>query len=310
MKVIFAGTPDFSVYVLNALIDAGHEVCAVYTQPDRPKGRGRKLALSAVKEAALKHGLVIYQPKSLKGKAEQAEIAALNADIMVVVAYGLILPKVILELPKLGCLNVHASLLPKYRGASPLQAAILNGDRQSGVTIMQMDVGLDTGDMILKKHCLIGENDSVQTLHDSLAVLGGEGIVEALSAIEDNRAVFEKQDDTQANYAGKIKKEDARMDWSKSSQTLHDQVRAYHGWPVSHSLLDEMVVRIWQAERADNKQGLPGQILEVEKDSLIIACSEGALSIKKIQLPNSKPMAIKDCLNSKRALFVVGERFH
>lgn len=309
MRVIFAGTPEFSVNVLEALITAGHEICAVYTQPDRPKGRGRKLAFSAVKEAALSHDLPIFQPKSLKDEEEQSQLAALNADVMVVVAYGLILPKAVLDTPKLGCLNVHASLLPKYRGASPIQAAILNGDNESGVTIMQMDVGLDTGDMILKKTCPIGENDTVQMLHDTLAVLGGEGIVETLAAIETDRAVFEKQDDELANYAGKITKDDARIDWQQSCEVIHNQVRAYHGWPVSHTTLNDQVTRIWQTEKMSSGSGKPGEILEVGKDSLIITCGDGALSIKKIQLPNSKPMQIKDCLNSKRSLFEIGTCF-
>lgn len=309
MRVIFAGTPEFSVNVLESLIKAGHDICAVYTQPDRPKGRGRKLAISAIKQAALSHQLPIYQPKSLKGEAEQTQLASFNADIMVVVAYGLILPKKVLEIPRFGCLNVHASLLPKYRGAAPIQAAILNGDDVSGVTIMQMDVGLDTGDMILKKQCAIGENDTAQMLHDTLSVLGADAIVETLPTIENGAALLEKQDDTQANYAGKISKEDALIDWQKSYQEIHNQVRAYYGWPVSHTTLNDNAIRIWQTEKVSDLQGRPGEIIKVDKDALIVSCGEGALSIKQIQLPNSKPMSIKDCLNSKRSWFVVGELF-
>lgn len=309
MKVIFAGTPDFSVGILEALIKAKHDICAVYTQPDRPKGRGLKVSYSPVKQKALEYDLPIFQPKSLKSAEAQAEMAAFNADVMVVVAYGLILPKAILDIPKHGCLNVHASLLPKYRGASPLQAAILKGDTESGVTIMQMDVGLDTGDMLLKKVCAIGENDTIEQLHDSLSQLGGLGIIDVLSAIDENKLKPEKQDDLEACYAGKIKKQDALIDWCLSAQELHNQIRAFYGWPVSYSYLADSMVRIWQSEVLDNLSSKPGQILEVSKDSLVVGCGVGALSIKKIQLPNSKPMFIKDCLNSKRSLFNVGSYF-
>lgn len=312
MKIIFAGTPDFSVAVLQALIDAKHEICAVYTQPDRPKGRGRKLALSPVKIKAQSYELPIFQPTSLRNKQDQEQLASLNADVMVVVAYGLILPQAILDAPKLGCLNVHASILPKYRGASPIQAAILNGDLESGVTIMQMDKGLDTGAMILKKYCHIGANDNAAQLHDVLSSLGANGIVETLAAIENDSAIFETQDDSQTSYAGKIAKEDACIDWSQSSSKIHDLVRAYNPWPVAYSFLNSNKIRIWQTEIIESSYSekyADGQIIEVGKDFLIIACADKALSIKKIQLSNSKPMLIKDCLNSKRSMFVVGECF-
>ncbi len=312
MKIIFAGTPDFSVPVLQALIDAEHEICAVYTQPDRPKGRGRKLALSPVKEKALSYDLPIFQPASLRNNEAQEELKSLNADVMVVVAYGLILPQVVLDTPKLGCLNIHASILPKYRGASPIQAAILNGDTESGVTIMQMDKGLDTGAMIIKKYCPIKENDNAQQLHDGLSTLGAKAIVETLTAIDTGSARFEVQDDLQASYAGKIAKEDACIDWSSSASDIHNLVRAYNPWPVAYSFLNNNKIRIWQTEITAStypESFKDGQIIEVGKDFLIIACANKAVSIKKIQLSNAKPMPIKDCLNSKRELFVVGECF-
>lgn len=309
MKIIFAGTPHFSVSVLTALIEAGHDVCAVYTQPDRPKGRGRQVAFSPVKETALAHNLTVCQPLSLKDEAEHRKMASFNADVMVVVAYGLILPKSILDLPLHGCLNVHASLLPLYRGASPIQAALLKGDSESGVTIMQMDVGLDTGDMILKKTCPIDINDTSQHLHDALSILGAKGLIEALEKIENKTATFETQDDSLANYAGKIKKSDALIDWNQTADEIHNQVRAYYGWPVSYSQLNTNIIRIWETEIVSMSSLTPGEILEVGKASIIVACGKGALLIKKLQLPNSKPMAVHECLNSKRSLFVVGEIF-
>lgn len=312
MRIIFAGTPDFSVPVLQALLDADHDICAVYTQPDRPKGRGRKMTYSPVKQRAMELGLEVVQPKSLKNEPAQQQMAAFDAELMVVVAYGLLLPKAVLSIPTRGCINVHASLLPKYRGASPIQAAILAGDKQTGITIMQMDVGLDTGDMILKKNCLIEPDDTSQTLHDKLATIGANAIVETLSQLSQAKAIFEKQDDSQASYAGKISKEDACIDWHKQAIDIERTIRAYNPWPVSYSLLNQKKVRIWQAsifDTVDTAKYQAGQIIEVGKARLLIACGSGILSVETIQLEGSKPMPIKDCLNAKRALFVEGQCF-
>lgn len=311
MRILFAGTPDFSVPVLQALMDAGHQICAVYTQPDRPKGRGRKLSPSPVKVCAQSHGLPIEQPKSLRQKDAQAALAAYQPELMVVVAYGLILPRAVLETPALGCVNVHASLLPKYRGASPIQAAVLNGDKTSGVTIMQMDEGLDTGDMILKRECNIGAQDTAADLHDALSTMGASAIVDAVHLLESKQATFEKQDDTKASYAGKITKEDALIDWSKPAATIHQQIRAYHPWPVAYSSLNDQVIRIWQAELLSTEphQYQAGEIVEVAKKHLHIACGQGILAISQLQLVGGKSLSIADFLNAKRSMFVVGDCF-
>jgi methionyl-tRNA formyltransferase len=307
MKVIFAGTPEFALPILQGLIDSQHEVCAVLTQPDRPKGRGRKLAFSAVKQMALANELPLYQPSSLKGEEIQSQLAEMKADVMVVVAYGLILPKAVLALPKFGCLNVHASILPKYRGASPIQSAILQGDLQSGVTIMQMDVGLDTGDMCLVETCPIDASDTSQSLHDKLSELGADALLQVLQQLTDQTATFIPQDNNQATYAAKIQKSDAQINWQLSANTLCQQIRAYNPWPISYcSLADGKIMRIWQAtvvELPSHLAASPGEIIEISKERLVIACGEQGLSIEKLQLPGSKPMSIKDCLNAKRDLF-------
>ncbi len=306
MKILFAGTPDFSVPILQALLDANHDVCAVYTQPDRPKGRGQKTAFSPVKSLAVEHGLPVEQPQSLKNLEAQQQLARYQADVMVVVAYGLILPKAVLDIPKYGCINVHASLLPKYRGASPIQAAILAGDELSGVTIMQMDVGLDTGDMIIKKSCVLAGQETAQSLHDKLSVLGAEAINDALRDIVQGTAQFESQEESLASYAGKIQKEQARIDWSNSAIEIDRQIRAFNPWPVCYSHLDDKTVRIWQAsvvEGAETKLHQAGDIISLGKDYCHIACGEGVLSIERLQLAGSKAMSIKDCLNAKRSLF-------
>lgn len=313
MRVIFAGTPSFSVPVLNALLASDHEVCAVLTQPDRPKGRGRKLAVSPIKEAALQLELPIYQPKSLRDVAIQTKLQAMQADVMVVVAYGLLLPEAVLSLPMHGCLNVHASLLPKYRGASPIQAAILQGDKETGVTIMRMDKGLDTGDMLLKRYCAIEPDDTAQVLHDKLASLGAEAIVDALAQIANGTALFEKQHDEEATYAPKITKEDARIDWTQPATDIANQIRAYNPWPIAHAMLGHTTVRIWCATPLScfsQSSAKPGQLLEVSKSRLIVACGEGALQIDIVQLPGGKALPIQACLNAKRELFIEGESFN
>lgn len=311
MKILFAGTPEFSVPVLEALYNHGDDICAVYTQPDRPKGRGRKISCSPVKEKALELGIEVLQPKTLKTQQEQEQLAAFEPELMIVVAYGLILPRVVLDIPKYGCVNVHASILPKYRGASPIQAALLAGDQQTGVTIMQMDVGLDTGDMILKKTCTIQEGENAQSLHDKLALLGAKGIIETIEQLEQGKICFEKQDQSQASYAGKINKLDAKIDWQESATTIENKIRAYNPWPVAYIQLEDASIRIWQAKaigctNSDIQQSRPGQILKVDKDAITVVCGQGLLQITTLQFPGSKPLSVRDCLNARRSILSVG----
>ncbi|MEH6467663.1 MAG: methionyl-tRNA formyltransferase, partial [Porticoccus sp.] len=254
MHIVFAGTPEFAAHHLQALLDDDHhKIVAVYTQPDRPAGRGKKLTASPVKVLAQAHGLTVNQPVSLKEAEQQKILRDLNADIMVVVAYGLLLPKAILDTPHLGCINVHASLLPRWRGAAPIQRAIEAGDKETGVTIMQMDIGLDTGDMLLKAHCPITETDTGGSLHDKLASIGPPALLKTLLELEEGSAVAEKQDDELSNYAPKISKDEALVDWSQSAKIIARKVRAFNPFPVTYTTLGNEGgekterVRLWQA---------------------------------------------------------------
>lgn len=308
LKIIFAGTPDFSVAPLKALIDSQHEVVAVYTQPDRPAGRGRKLTPSPVKACALEHGIEVYQPEKLKNVEDQQPLIDLNADLMVVVAYGIILPQEILGAPRLGCINIHASLLPRWRGAAPIQRAILAGDTQTGITIMQMDVGLDTGDMLLKSHCDIAADDTGSSLHDKLAALGAEALIDALPAIINQTIPAEKQDDAQANYAHKLQKSEALIDWSKPAIELQRQVNAFNAWPVAQTPIEVkgkmQMLRIWRAQAADASTGAspsgahPGKVIACEKQGIDVATGEGILRLLKIQMPGKKPMDVAAFVNA------------
>jgi methionyl-tRNA formyltransferase len=288
VKIIFAGTPEFAASALAALLEE-HEVIAVLTQPDRPAGRGMQLAASPVKQLALQHGLTVLQPVSLKGEEAQKEIAALHADVMVVAAYGLILPKVVLEMPRYGCLNIHASLLPRWRGAAPIQRAILAGDSQTGITIMQMDVGLDTGDMLLTEVCPIESTDNAQTLHDKLAIIGASSIVNALNLLEKNSLTPVRQDDTLACYAAKLLKGEAQIDWNQDAEQVARAVRAYNPFPVCQAKLNDVIVKIWQAEivRVD-RQGVPGEVLAADKSGITVACGKDALRLQVLQRPGGR----------------------
>lgn len=287
MKIIFAGTPHFAASALEALL-CEHQIIAVLTQPDRPAGRGMQLAASPVKQLALQHGLTVLQPDSLKTEQAQLEIAALNADVMVVAAYGLILPKAVLELPRFGCLNIHASLLPRWRGAAPIQRAILAGDRETGITIMQMDVGLDTGDMLLRKSCPIEDNDNAQTLHDKLAKLGADCILDALHLLEKNQLTPVAQDNNAACYAAKLLKGEALIDWRQDADLIARAVRAYNPFPICQARLNDVVLKIWQAEARSDVNGEPGCVTAVDKQGITVACGKGALQLQVLQRPGGR----------------------
>jgi methionyl-tRNA formyltransferase len=288
VRLIFAGTPPFAAAALDALADAGHDIALVLTQPDRPAGRGMKLTPSAVKQAALARGLPVAQPTSLKTPEAQAELRATDADVMVVAAYGLILPQAVLDLPRFGCLNIHASLLPRWRGAAPIQRAILAGDAETGITIMQMDAGLDTGAMLSKTAVPIRDSDTAASLHDALAAAGASAIVAALA----NYAALapEAQDDSQATYAAKLSKEEAQLDWNQPADALARAVRAYNPVPGAWTLLDGAPLKIWAAQ-AGAGTGLPGEVLRAEADRLLVACGSGALAVQELQPAGSKRMA-------------------
>ncbi|WP_421189755.1 methionyl-tRNA formyltransferase [Aeromonas sanarellii] len=307
LKLIFAGTPDFAARHLAALLSSGHEVVAVYTQPDKPAGRGQKLTASPVKELALAHSLPVYQPASLRNEAAQAELAALGADLMVVVAYGLILPKAVLDTPRLGCINVHGSLLPRWRGAAPIQRSIWAGDAETGVTIMQMDVGLDTGAMIRKVTCPIAADETSASLYDKLAGLGPQALVDTLNAMAAGDTAAEPQDDALANYAEKLSKEEARIDWSMEAAAIERCIRAFNPWPISWFEVAGQTVKVWQAEVVPQAHGqAAGTLLKADKQGIEVATGQGVLRLLTLQPPGKKAMSVSDLLNSRRDWFEPG----
>lgn len=307
LRIIFAGTPDFAAKHLASLVESSHEIVAVYTKEDTPSGRGKKLQASAVKHLALEHNLPVIQPRSLRDHDAQQELAALNADLMVVVAYGLILPQTVLDTPRLGCINVHGSLLPKWRGAAPIQRAIWAGDAQSGVTIMQMDKGLDTGAMLYKASLDIASDETSATLYDRLAELGPNALVEAIDLLSQDKLDAEAQDDAQATYAHKLSKDEAKINWNDNAQHIERCIRAFNPWPVSYFQIAEMNVKVWQATcDSAPTSASAGTIISADKKGIVIATSQGSITLLNLQFPGKKAMAINDILNSRKALFEVG----
>ncbi|MDP0561914.1 MAG: methionyl-tRNA formyltransferase [Candidatus Endonucleobacter sp. (ex Gigantidas childressi)] len=311
LRIIFAGTPDFASAHMQAILDSNHRLIAVYSQPDRPAGRGRKLKASSVKTLALQHNIPVYQPISLREEDKQEVLAALNPDLMVVVAYGLILPQVILDTPQFGCVNVHGSILPRWRGAAPIQRAIAASDKESGVTIMQMDAGLDTGDILIKAYCPIYTNDTSADLHDRLIEVGKPALIAALDAIAEGRIQAKKQDNKLACYAHKLSKAEARLDWQKTAAELEREVLAFNPWPVATIAIEDLVIKVWQATAAEyNSNAAPGTLIKADKDGLDIACSDGVLRITQVQPPSARAMPVQDLLNSRKTFFIVGNQFH
>ncbi|MBJ3815088.1 methionyl-tRNA formyltransferase [Shimwellia pseudoproteus] len=307
LRIIFAGTPDFAARHLDALLSSHHQVVGVFTQPDRPAGRGKKLMPSPVKVLAEEKGLPVFQPASLRPEENQQLVSSLNADLMVVVAYGLILPKAVLDMPRLGCINVHGSLLPRWRGAAPIQRSLWAGDSETGVTIMQMDVGLDTGDMLYKLACPITAQDTSASLYDKLAGLGPQGLLSTLEQLAAGTARPEVQDEAQVTYAEKLSKEEARLDWALSAAQLERCIRAFNPWPVSYFLIEDQPVKVWQASViAGSTTQAPGTILGAGKDGIQIATADGILNIEMLQPAGKKPMAARDLLNSRKDWFSPG----
>lgn len=297
-RIIFAGTPEFAVPSLNALLHSNHTVCAVYTQPDRQAGRGLKLHASPVKQVALEHGIEVYQPTTLKTEEAQAQLKALQADLMVVAAYGLILPKAVLDAPRFGCVNIHASLLPRWRGAAPIQRALLAGDMVTGITLMQMDVGLDTGAMLKKETCDILPDDTGETLHDKMAALGGKMLAEHIDNIENLPKT--PQDDSQAMYAKKIDKSEAELNWQEPAAVLERKIRAFNPWPVAHTQLFDQTLRIWAAQVLPFARTTEeiGHVLHCQRDGIDIVTSDGLLRLLKVQRAGGKVVSVGDFLNA------------
>ena len=309
LRIIFAGTPDFAARHLDALLSSEHQVVGVFTQPERPAGRGKKLMPSPVKVLAEEKGVPVFQPGSLRPQENQQLVADLQADIMVVVAYGLILPKAVLDMPRLGCINVHGSLLPRWRGAAPIQRSLWAGDVQTGVTIMQMDVGLDTGDMLHKLSCPITADDTSGSLYDKLANLGPHGLLHTLTQLAAGTAKPEVQDEALVTYAEKLSKEEARVDWSLSAAQLERCIRAFNPWPMSYIVIDEQPVKIWQASVINTPtNAAPGTILEANRQGIQVATSEGILNLLSLQPAGKKAMGVQDLLNSRREWFIPGNR--
>lgn len=298
MKIIFAGTPEFAVPSLQMLLDSRHEVCAVYTQPDRPAGRGRKLTASPVKALALKANIPVFQPLALKSEEELQQLVSFDADLMIVVAYGMILPQTVLDVPKRGCINVHGSLLPRWRGAAPIQRAIMAGDEKTGVTIMQIVRKLDAGAMLHKEEYVIGLNDTASVVHDKLAQIGAVGLAKVLLQIDAGSVHAEEQDEALVTYAEKLEKSEASLDWSQPAEQLARKVRGLNAWPVAQTRYRGEILRIWQAEAmASDANAEPGTVICAGKN-MDVATGKGLLRLHEVQLPGGKRMAVQAFLSA------------
>ncbi|SFO02140.1 methionyl-tRNA formyltransferase [Xenorhabdus japonica] len=311
LRIIFAGTPDFAARHLAALLNSQHQVVGVLTRPDKPAGRGKKLTPSPVKVLAEKHDIPVFQPKTLRTEESQQWVMAQQPDIMIVVAYGLILPQAALDIPRLGCLNVHGSLLPRWRGAAPIQRSIWAGDQETGVTIMQMDAGLDTGDMLLKAICPITNEDTSASLYEKLADIGPGTLLNTLSLITSGKCQPEIQDDILATYAEKLNKDEAKIDWNLPAAQIERCVRAFNPWPMSFFLIDDQPVKIWQTEAIkEQTTHAPGTVISADKKGIQIATADGILNITQLQPPGKKAMSAADLLNSKREWFTPGSKIN
>lgn len=299
MRIVFMGTPDFAAASLKELLKTKHEIAGVFTQPDKPKGRGYHLVAPPVKELAVQHGLAVYQPQKMRDGEALSVLKELNPDLIAVVAYGKLLPKEILELPKYGCVNVHGSLLPKYRGAGPIQWSVIDGEPVTGVTTMYMGEGLDTGDMILKKETPIGEEETYGELHDRLAEIGAQALIETLDLIEQGEAPREKQDDSLSSYAPMLDKEIARLDFSQPAQKLHNLIRGLSPWPVARTLYNGKLLKVHRARVVKGKSGTPGQVLDKKK--LLVACGQDALELVEVQLEGGKRIGGEDFMRGRQA---------
>jgi len=309
-KIVFAGTPEFSAINLKALIDAKLNITAVYSQPDRKAGRGKKLQASPVKVTAQEHQIPVYQPLNFKDQADVEALAALEPDLMIVVAYGLLLPQCVLDIPKHGCINVHASLLPRWRGAAPIERAIEAGDTATGITIMQMDLGLDTGDLLNIREVDINPETTGDSLREQLAPIGSEALIDTIRQVQNQQLNAEKQDDNLANYAHKLKKEEGEIDWQLPACEIDRKIRAFTSSNVCYTPYAEERVKIWKSKPlTDTSKQPPGTIIEVSKKNISVACGEGSLQLQQLQLPNAKKMEVAAILNGKQGMFVEGKHF-
>ncbi|MCC2607232.1 methionyl-tRNA formyltransferase [Planctobacterium marinum] len=307
LKVVFAGTPDFAAQHLQALLASRHKVVAVYTQPDRPAGRGKKLQASPVKQLALDANIAVYQPESLKDADAQQALASIDFDIMVVVAYGLLLPKAVLDIPPRGCVNVHGSLLPQWRGAAPIQRAIWAGDKTTGVTIMNMDIGLDTGDMLLKSEIAITADDTSASLYEKLANVGPQALIEALDKFDS--LVPEKQNDELASYAKKLDKAEGLIDWQQDGQQIERNIRAFNPWPGTWFELDDKNIKVWQAKwQTNSNQAAPGTIISVARDGIEVQTGNGSITLLQLQIPGKKAQPVSDIINARPDWFKPGQK--
>lgn len=309
LKIVFAGTPEFAATHLAELLAHHFSIIGVFTQPDRPAGRGKKLTPSAVKSLALEHNLPVFQPENFKSEESINLLKSLKPDVMIVVAYGLILPQAVLDIPKYGCFNVHGSLLPRWRGAAPIQRACWAGDKETGITIMQMDVGLDSGDMLYKMACPIEKDDTSETLYKKLAKLGPQALIKTLDDLSNNQLSPQKQCNELVTYATKLSKEEAKLNWQLSAEELERSIRAFNPWPVCYFEIQNETIKVWHASiltKPSNQTYIPGSIIKADKNGIQIMTSTNILNITELQPSGKKRMSAADLLNSKKSWFSEG----